>query len=205
METYAKSRKFNVRSLAVTAVMGAVASVLMMIDIPIPALIPSFVKLDISELPALVATFSMGPLSGVAVCLIKNIVNVLSTQTAGVGELCNFFLGACFVLPAGIIYKRSKTKKGAIIGSVIGALIMAVMSLPINYLVTYPMYTSMYFGGNVEVILDMYKKILPSTKTLWQALLIFNLPFTLVKGLLDALLTALIYKKISPIIKGTSM
>ena len=68
-------------------------------------LMPSFIKLDLSELPALIAAFSMGPLSGAAVCLVKNLVNVMFTTTGGVGELSNFLLGCFFVVPAGLIYK----------------------------------------------------------------------------------------------------
>lgn len=205
MQTVRGNRKINVRSLVVTAVLGAVAAVLMQIEVPIPALIPSFVKLDISELPALIAAFSLGPVSGIVVCLIKNVFSLFTTSTGGVGELCNFLLGVSFVLPAGLIYKTGKTKKSAIIGSVIGAAIMALMSLPINYFITYPMYTTLYFGGNIEAILDMYRAILPGTDSLWKALLIFNMPFTLCKGLIDALITAIIYKKISPVIKGSNI
>ena len=97
-------RKSNVRWLAVTAILGAVAAVLMMLSISVP-IIPSFVKLDFSELPALIAAFAMGPVSGVGVCLIKNLVNLPTSYSAGIGELCNFLLGVAFVLPAGLFYK----------------------------------------------------------------------------------------------------
>ena len=92
-------KKINVRKLAVSAVLGGVATVLMFLSFSIP-LIPSFIKLDFSELPALIAAFSMGPLSGVVVCFVKNAVNVIFTTTAGGGELCSFLMGFSFVLPA---------------------------------------------------------------------------------------------------------
>ena len=114
----------NVRKLTVTAIMGAVASVLMYLSFSTPV-IPSFIKLDFSELPALIAAFSMGPVSGGAVCLIKNVVSVLSTSTAGVGELSNFLLGLFFVVPAGILYRRMNSRKGALIASLVGAAAMA--------------------------------------------------------------------------------
>ena len=94
----------NVRKLTGTAMLSAVAYVLMFLEFPIPFLIPPFIKMDFSELPALLASFAYGPLWGVAVCLIKNLIHLMNTQSGGVGELSNFILGAVFVATAGIIY-----------------------------------------------------------------------------------------------------
>lgn len=186
------------RNIAVTAILAAMSTALMFLSFPVP-LMPGFIKLDFSELPALIASFSMGPLYGVAVCLVKNLVNLLKTQTGGIGELSNFILGAVFVGVAGIIYKRNKTRMSALIGSLAGALAMAGISIVSNYFIIYPIYEKMM---PLEAILGMYRAILPSVKTLIQALLIFNAPFTFVKGMLSVIITFLIYKKISPIIKG---
>lgn len=190
---------FGVRYIAVTGILSAIAYVLMLIEIPLPMIIPSFVKLDFSDLPALVGSFAMGPVCGVIVELIKNILKMPFTGSFGVGELCNFMLGAIFALTAGIIYKMNKTKKGAIIGSLAGALVMAVVSIPSNFFITYPFY---YNFIPEETVLQMYQAILPSVKSIFQCLLIFNAPFTFVKGMLDVLITLLIYKHISPILKG---
>ncbi len=192
-------KKFNARKLAVTAVMGAVAAVLMFLSFSVPV-IPSFIKLDFSELPALIAAFSMGPLSGAAVCFVKNLVNVLFTSTAGAGELCNFLMGITFVVPAGLIYKKQKNLKGAVIGSLVGAAVMAVCSLPINYFISYPAY-SLFYGLTTDIILGMYRAINPNVGSLFDALLWFNAPFTFVKGLCDVVLTFLVYKRLSPVIK----
>lgn len=192
-------KKFNARKLAVTAVMGAVAAVLMFLSFSVPV-IPSFIKLDFSELPALIAAFSMGPLSGAAVCFVKNLVNVLFTSTAGAGELCNFLMGITFVVPAGLIYKKQKNLKGAVIGSLVGAAVMAVCSLPINYFISYPAY-SLFYGLTTDIILGMYRAINPNVGSLFDALLWFNAPFTFVKGLCDVILTFLVYKRLSPVIK----
>ena len=192
-------KKFNPRKLAVTAVLGGVATVLMFLSFSVPV-IPAFIKLDFSELPALIAAFSMGPLSGVIVCLIKNLINVIGTSTAGAGELCNFLMGVTFVLPAGLIYKRHKNLKGAVIASLVGAAIMAICSLPINYFISYPAYT-LFLGFPMEAIMDMYRAINPNVKTLFEALLWFNVPFTFFKGLCDVVLTFLVYKRLSPVLK----
>lgn len=191
--------KVNTRSIVMTALLGAVASVLMFFSFSVPFM-PNFIKMDLSEMPALVAAFSMGPLSGAAVCLIKNVVNVFSTTTAGVGELSNFLLGVAFVVPAGFIYKFKKNRLGALIGSLTGSVAMAVIGLPINYFVTYPLYIKM--GFPLDIIIGMYQDILPSVDGLLMCLIVFNLPFTLVRGIVDSALTFLIYKKISPLIKG---
>ena len=116
METKAKTRPIRLRALVVTAMLSAVGCVLMMLDFPLPMLIPSFVKMDVSELPALLAAFSMGPVSGIVVCLMKNILAaIFHGSTLGIGEVCNFLMGAVFTGVAGLIYKHSKTRKMAVI------------------------------------------------------------------------------------------
>lgn len=191
----------NVRYMTVTAMLSAVAFALMFFEFSIPFLVPSFIQMDLSELPALIGAFAMGPWYGVIICLIKNLIHLLITTTGGVGELSNFILGAAFVLPAGLIYQRKKTKKNAVIGSVLGAAFMALLSVASNYFIVYPVYTAFL---PMDTILAMYQEILPSADTLLKCLVIFNMPFTFVKGMLSVIITLLIYKHISPIIKGVS-
>lgn len=193
-----RTGRTNVRKLAMTGMLAAVGVVLMFLSFNVP-LMPSFIKLDLSELPALIAAYSIGPVSGVIVCLIKNLVNVMFTTTGGVGELSNFLLGVMFVLPAGLIYKRKKTRTRALVGSLIGAALMAILSVVTNYFVIYPIYTAFM---PMEAIIGMYQAINPAVHTLLDALLMFNMPFTFIKGLLSVVITFLIYKKISPLIKG---
>lgn len=191
-------QSLNVRFMAVTAMLSAVAFILMFLDFSVP-FVPSFLKMDVSELPALIAAFSMGPVSGVIVCLIKNLLHLTITSTGGVGELCNFLLGVSFVIPAGMIYKAKKTKGGALIGAFAGAVIMGLFSIPLNYFLTYPVY---YNFMPEEVILGLYQAIIPSMKSIMQCLVCFNMPFTIVKGLISVIITLFVYKPLSPIIKG---
>ena len=190
----------KVRVLTGTAMLGAVAAVFMYLEFPIP-IMPAFVKLDVSELPALIASFAYGPVSGILVCLIKNLIKLPSTSTAAVGELFNFVMGALFVGVAGLIYKRNKTRKGAIVGALLGALVMAVVSVPYNYFIVYPAYVVMYHLP-LDAIIGMYQAINPNVNGLLACLLVFNLPFTFVKGALDAVLCFLVYKPLSPILHG---
>lgn len=201
--TNIKVKKFSnqkIRMLTVTAILGAVAAVLQLLEFAIP-IVPSFIKMDFSDFPALLASFALGPGSGVGVCLIKNLVKLLTTSSAGVGELSNFLLGCLMVVPAGLIYKRKKTRKAALIGTLIGVVCMTGMSLFTNYYIVYPVYAALIIP--MDLILQAYQAILPRVTTLWQALLIFNAPFTFVKGMLSVLLTFLTYKSLSPILKGT--
>lgn len=192
-------RKINARAIAVTAMLSAVAFVLMFMDFPIPFLIPSFVKMDFSELPALLAAFSLGPVYGVIVCLVKNLIHLTITTTGGAGELCNFLLGACFVLPAGLLYQRMKSRRMALIGAFVGAVVMGLLSIPLNYYITYPIYANFM---PIEAIMNLYQQIRPSVNGLLECLIVFNAPFTLVKGLLTMALCFLIYKPLSPILHG---
>ena len=197
MET--KKKTINVRYMTMTAMLSAVAFVLMFLEFNVPFM-PSFIKMDLSELPALIGVFAMGPASGVIICLIKNLLHLLMSTTGGVGELSNFILGALFVIPAGLMYKKKKGRRSALIGSLIGAVVMAVVSVFSNYFIVYPVYTAFM---PMDTIISMYQAILPSADTLLKCLVIFNMPFTFVKGLINVIITFLIYKHISPIIKGT--
>jgi len=179
--------------------LSAVAYILMFLDFSVPFM-PAFIKMDLSELPALIGSFAMGPLCGVVVCLIKNVLHLFITTTGGVGELSNFILGVAFVLPAGLIYKHKKNRKSALIGSLVGAAFMGIFSIVSNYFLVYPVY---YNFMPEEVILAAYQAILPSVKNILQCLICFNMPFTIIKGMFSVVITFLTYKHISPILKGS--
>lgn len=188
-----------IRPMAVVAIMSALSIVLMMLEFSIP-LVPSFLKFDISDFPALLTSFAISPIAGVMVCLLKNLLHLFYTTTYGVGELANFLISASLVFPAGLVYLKFHTRKGAVIGSAIGAFAAALICVPVNYFITYPFYAAVYMP--MEVILGLYQKILPSVTSLEYALLIFNFPFTFVKGAVCILLTFLVYKPIAPLLKG---
>ena len=196
-------KKDTTHNLTVAAMLSAVAFILMFIEFPIPMLIPAFIKMDFSDLPAMLGAFALGPVYGVIISFMKNLLHIVikGTSTACVGELSNFILGAIFSAVAGYLYKHHKSRKTAIIGAVAGAVAMGVLSVPSNYFVVYPAYVQFYHMP-LEAILGMYQAILPSADSLIKCLILFNLPFTLVKGLLDAVLCMLIYKPLSPILHG---
>lgn len=200
IRTSAVSRS-RTHKITVTAMLSAVAFLLMFIEFPIPALIPSFVKMDISDLPELLAAFSLGPVYGVAVTFLKNLLHVIfkGTSSAYVGELFNFLMGAVFSLSAGFIYQWKKSRKSALIGSLVGAILMAILSVPLNYFLVYPAYVVCY-GLPLDAIIGMYQAILPSADSLIKCLTVFNMPFTFFKGMLDVVLCFLVYKPLSPLL-----
>lgn len=197
--------KISVRSMTACAMLSAVAFVLQLIEFYIP-IMPAFVKLDISDIPALVGAFVLGPIWGGVIELIKNLIHLPFGSSLGVGELCNFIFGAVFTVSAGYIYRFKKTRLTAVYACIAGSVLMAAVSLPLNYFFVYPAYVKIY-GMPLESIISMYEEILPSVSgvptgnTLLNCLLVFNLPFTLAKGILESFICHLIYKPISSIYK----
>ena len=123
------------------------------------------------------------------------------------GELSNFLLGDSLVLPAGILYRFMRGRRGALIGCLAGSVLMALVTLPSNYFLIYPVYATVFVPGatveeGMQVIIGLYQVILPAADSLWKCLLIFNAPFTLVKGLVNTLLCFLVYKPLSHFIQG---
>ena len=200
----AKTRQtFDVRKLVFTALLSAMAVVLMkFLAFKIP-IMPGFISFDFSDVPALLAALTMGPVSGVVVTLIKNLGGFLlaGSMTGGVGEISNFILGCLLVLPAGIIANRTgHTLKHVVLACLTGAVSMAVLGLVTNYFIVYPLYTAVM---PMEAILGMYKAILPSADSLIKCLLIFNMPFTFAKGLIAVLICLPLYKRLRPVFNSS--
>ena len=195
-----KTKSNKTHRIVGCGVLTAVAVVLQYIEISIP-IVPSFIKLDFSDLPELIGAFAYGPVVGVLIALLKNLIHMAVSQSGFVGELSNFILGAVFAGVAGLIYNRKKTKKNALIAGVVGAGVMALVSLPSNYFLIYPLYYSV-LGFPEEAVFGMYKALLPSVKNMVECLLIFNVPFTFVKGLISVVVTMLVYQPLRPFLKG---
>lgn len=196
-------KTMGVRNIAVTAMLSAIAFILMYLEFAVPVM-PGFIKFDFSDLPALLGAFALGPIYGVIICLIKNILHLAVSQSMFVGELSNFILGVAFVVPAGWIYQRKKTKKNAILGGIIGAVFMGVFSIVSNYFVVYPVYYNFMPKDTIIAAYDMISSNLfhVNMKSILQCLICFNLPFTIFKGLVNVVITRAIYKPLSPILKG---
>lgn len=193
---------FNAKNLVLMALLSAVAVVLMLFEFPIPFIAPNFYKLDFSEVPVLIGTFSMGPIAGIIIELLKILLNLLinGTTTVGVGELGNFLIGCAFVVPAGIIYQFNRTKKGAVIALVVGTFTMTVLGCFINAGLLLPFYANAYFGG-MEPVIEAGQAIHASVTGVWSFVVLLVAPFNIIKGVLDSILTFLLYKRIGSLIK----
>lgn len=192
-----KNKRTDVKKLTITAMLSAIAVILMYMEIPVP-LMPGFIKMDISDLPALFGSFVYGPLCGVIICLVKNVLHAFGSSTFFVGEISNFILGSVFVIPAGLLHNKMKNRKGLLIGSLLGAVIMAVLSVISNYFFVYPIY---YNFISKEAVLKAYQAILPSVHSILDALIIFNVPFTFIKGLICVAFAWILYIPLAPILK----
>ena len=167
-------------------------------------IMPGFISFDFSDVPAVLASLTMGPVSGVAVCLIKNLGGFLlaGSMTGGVGEVSNFFLGCLLVIPAGLIANRTgHSIKHVVLACLAGAVSMALVGVATNYFIVYPLYTAVM---PMEAIIGMYQAIWSGADSLIKCLVVFNLPFTFVKGLIAVLISLPLYKRLRPIFSSRS-
>ena len=204
MNTFSDTKKqvkiFDARGIAQIGVLSAIAAILMVVEIPL-WFAPSFYKIDLSELPVLIGGFAMGPVAGVIIELIKVLLYLVihGSSTGGVGDLANFIMGCSFVVPATLIYKKHKSKKGAIIGMSIGTLSLIIFGSIINAFFLLPFYASV-FHMPIDALVAMGTSINPAIHDMATFVILAVAPFNLLKGLLVSVITILIYKKVSPIL-----
>lgn len=193
--------KSKIRTIAQIGMLGAVAIILMQFEIPLP-FAPPFYQIDFSEVPVLIGCFTMGPVAGAIIELVKVILNMLisGTTTAGVGDFANFLIGCAFVVPAGMIYAKRKTRKGAIIGMVSGTVFMTVIGCLLNAYILLPTYAKA-LEMPIDELVGMGAAVNGSINNLLTFVIFAVAPFNLLKGVLVSLIVLIIYKKISPIFK----
>ena len=185
--------------IALTAMLSALAFVLMFVEFPVP-IMPAFIKFDVSDLPAVFGAFVLGPFYGVLIELIKNLLQLISSSTGGIGELANFLIGASYVATAGWIYQRNKTKKTAWIAGIAGSIVMGIVAALANYYILLPLFEQFL---PVDQLIASFSEFMPFIKTKADVVLFNALPFNLLKGLAISAFCMLVYKRLSPILKGT--
>lgn len=199
--TTSTTERSNIHVLAKIAILGAIAFVLMMVEFPVPFIAPPFYKMDFSELPVLLGGFALGPMAAVGIEALKIVLNLLfqGTSTAYVGELANFLIGISLSVPAAMIYSANKSKNSAIRGMVIGSVTMAVVGVLLNYFVLLPAY-SFFYHLPIDTIVAMGGKIFPFVTNKLTFVIACVTPFNLLKGIMISVITALIYKRVSPVL-----
>ena len=191
------------RKLVEIGMLGAIATVLMLFEFPIPFIAPPFYEMDLSEVPVLVGAFALGPMAGATIELVKILINLLinGTATAFVGEIGNYIIGCSFIIPAALIYKKRKSKKHALAGMIVGTIVMTVFGCFLNAYVLLPTYAAA-FGMPIDAIVGMGTAIHPNINSVMTFVIIAVAPFNILKGVIVSVVTMLIYKHISPILKG---
>lgn len=182
--------------LTTVAVSAALASVLMLLEIPLLFLVPSMYKLDFSELPVLICSFYLGPAAGVLTEFLKILLKLLfkQTTTAMVGELANFLVGCSLVLPASIIYHLKRSKKNAILGLITGTVVMTAFGSLFNAFYLLPTFAKM-FGLPLDSIIGMGTAINHRITNLTTFVLFSVAPLNLIKGTTVSILSMLLYKR----------
>ena len=179
------------------ALLAAMAMVLDLFEIPIVA----FYKLDLSALPAIIGGFAMGPVQGLAVVVVKNLVRLLRSDSMYVGQIADILMVGSFVLVSSLIYHRRKNQKGALIALIAGTAAMIVASVLVNAFILVPAY-QVLMHLDLEKILAMAKwSFIDST---FKLVLFVTAPFNLLKGVVLSVLTYLLYKRVSPLLHQKS-
>ena len=181
-------------------VLAAISTVLRFLETPLP-LLPAFLKLDFSNIPALIGGLALGPVAGTAILLIKNLIYLPFSSTLGVGEIADFVISASLILPASLIYKYQKSRKGAVLGMATGSTLMSFVVGPLmNYFVLIPFYAALFFDSSVDAIIGIAATVNPGITSVWTYILFAVVPFNIVKCLAVCLVTGLLYKPLSPLL-----
>ena len=192
-------RAAGARYIAFVAMFSAIGGVLMLLEIPL-FFAPSFYKMDLSELPVLLCSFYLGPVAGITAEFLKVFIKLLlkGTSTAFVGDYANFVVGCCYILPASAIYHAHKTKQNAVIGMAAGTLVMAVFGSVFNALYLIPKFAEL-FGMPIDVIVRMGTVVNSRIVSVPTLALYAVVPFNILKGVCDGILTFLLYKRLGRI------
>jgi len=195
------NKLLSVKNICMIAVLGALACILMLFQIPVP-FAPAFYQIDFAVVPGLIGSFAMGPVAGVLIEAVKILLKIITqgSNTMYVGELGNFLAAVSFVLPAGLIYKKFHTRKGAYIALGVSTLIMVGWSIIGNVCISLPFYAKVMFDG-LEPIIAMGTALNASITNLFTFVVYAIVPFNLLKGVLNCVVTAILYKRVSKLLK----
>ena len=196
------SDKTKINKLVIMAMFSAVAAVLMYVEFPITFIAPAFYEMDLSEVPVMIGSFMLGPCAGVIMEAVKVLLKLVlkGTSTAFVGDFANFILGCALVVPASVVYHTKKTKKRAIIGLVTGGIVLIVSGVFLNALYLLPKYSQLY-GMPVETFIKMGAAINPAISNIFTFVILAVAPFNLIKATVVGVITMLLYKYLSRLIK----
>lgn len=199
-ETLQQKSIFKTSSLVKIGLLSAIALALMLLDFAIP-IFPAFLQLDISDVPVVVGTLAMGPLAGIMIELIKNILHALiATTTMGIGEVANFIVGIAYIIPLGILYNKNKNTKNVVLGLISGTIIMTIVAGIFNYFILIPLYSIIVFNQPISAFVAMAAQVNGLITNFVTMILLAIVPFNLLKGIIISALGYYLYKMLKPII-----
>lgn len=187
-----KNNLWSAKALTMIGLMSAISFILMFLHFPIKFI--GFLELELSDIPAVLCGLLYGPLAGVCVELIKNLLHMMASSTAMVGEIANFLIASSYVVGVTAIFKYAKSEKKLRNGFIIGTILLIIMGVTINYFITLPMYITLYFGGDESVLYQMAGAMIPAIKDMKTILLFGFVPFNLVKGIVLSVVTYYVWK-----------
>lgn len=194
--------RMKVKTIAFVGLMGAVSAVLMLFRFPIPFM-PPFLSFDLSGLMEMLGGFMFGPFAAICIIIVKILLQLVmqGSFSLGTGELQNFILSSCYVLPAIFIYHRSKSKKMAAVGMAVSSVFVSVAAIFTNLYLIIPFYVKL-FGMSMDDIISMCSAVNPAMKNAMTMALFGILPFNLIKYGVTSLVTFIVYKRLSKLIRG---
>ena len=199
-QTMKKTKFLTTSTLVKISILSAIGYILMFISVPLPMLFPEFLKIDISDLTALLGGISLGPMVGVSIAFLKNLLQFITgmSTTGGVGEIANFLIGGSFVFIVSYIYSKKRNVSGVIIGLISGIIIMTIVGCIANYFIILPFYSTI--GFSIDAVVSMGSKINPAIKDKLTFVIWIIAPFNILKSGIMSLLTLPMYKKTEKIL-----
>lgn len=190
---------FKTSTLVKVGILSAIGYILMFISVPIPMLFPEFLKIDVSDLPALLGGIALGPMAGVAIAFLKNLLQFITgmSTTGGVGEFANFVIGGSFVWTVSYVYTKKREKSGIIIGLILGVFVMTIVGCLSNYYIMLPFYSTIM---PIDAVIEMGAAINPYIVDKFTFVIWIIAPFNLLKATIMSLLTLPLYKRTEKIL-----
>ena len=194
--------RMKVKKIAFIGLMGAVSAVLMLMRFPIPFM-PPFLSFDLSGVMEIMGGLMFGPVEALCIIVVKILLQLVmqGTMSLGTGELQNFLLSSAYVLPAVFIYHRKKTRKSAALGMAVSCCAVAVVAVLTNLYLIIPFYVKL-FGMSMGDIIAMCNAVNPAMKDTVSLVIFGLLPFNLIKYGATSVVTFIIYKRLSGVIRG---
>lgn len=197
--TIKKSGLSSTKTIAKVGVLSAIAYILMFISIPLP-IFPSFLKIDLSDIPAIFGGMSLGPMAGLAIVIVKNLLQgITASTTGGVGEFANVVIGGSYVLIICLFYRKLKSTNGVLAGGLLGIVAMTIMGCIMNYYIMIPLYATVY-GMPLDQIVQMGTVLNPKVTNLMTFVIWMIAPFNILKAGIMTAVTLPMFEKMEKIL-----